>query len=312
MTYPIRSIVVGIAEPHEDDPALAAAVELARRSGAALHAVHAFAMPIPFVTTDAVQYTGAEALDVYTEEVRRSFATRMQELFREDPMVCHASPATAEDAILEVAERVQADVVVVGATHHGRIGQLLLGSTAQRVLRGSHCPVLVMRRWPPAGGRILATTDLSRASGTVYERGLEVADALFAGRATELEALLVVFPVPLAPPLTPPTLDRAAQEELASFLADRRPRGTAATPVIRFGSPGTEIPAEADRWQADLVVLGTHARSTPTRWLLGSVAEATLRGLRCNVLVVPPVPVPAEAQEAAAAPAHGPTRGGST
>ncbi len=48
-------------------------------------------------------------------------------------------------AIAALAERISADLIVIGS--HGRTGmkRLLIGSVAERVVRLSHCPVLVMR-----------------------------------------------------------------------------------------------------------------------------------------------------------------------
>ncbi len=45
---------------------------------------------------------------------------------------------------------------------------------------------------------------------------------------------------------------------------------------------------EAQRWGAQLVVLGGHGRSGPGNLLLGSVAEAVARGCHCAVLLVHP------------------------
>lgn len=47
------------------------------------------------------------------------------------------------------------------------------------------------------------------------------------------------------------------------------------------------IAHEADRWNADLVVLGTRGHSPFRRWLLGSVSERSLRSARRAVLIVP-------------------------
>jgi nucleotide-binding universal stress UspA family protein len=52
---------------------------------------------------------------------------------------------TPASSILELARSIQADLVIVGT--HGRTGleRLVIGSVAQEVLRGAHCPVLVAR-----------------------------------------------------------------------------------------------------------------------------------------------------------------------
>jgi nucleotide-binding universal stress UspA family protein len=57
--------------------------------------------------------------------------------------------------------------------------------------------------------------------------------------------------------------------------------------VERSGDAAAEIVAYAEEWAADVLVLGTHARSGFQRLVLGSVAEEVLREARCPVLVVP-------------------------
>ena len=48
------------------------------------------------------------------------------------------------------------------------------------------------------------------------------------------------------------------------------------------------IVANARKWRADLIVMGTHGRSGFERWVLGSVTEKVLRKAPCPVLTVPP------------------------
>jgi nucleotide-binding universal stress UspA family protein len=61
--------------------------------------------------------------------------------------------AIAEDADVPVhetivgkAKELDAAAIVVGAHGHGRLGEVLLGSTSREVIRHAHCPVLVARR----------------------------------------------------------------------------------------------------------------------------------------------------------------------
>lgn len=58
--------------------------------------------------------------------------------------------------------------------------------------------------------------------------------------------------------------------------------------VVDHGSPVEGVLGYADDHGIDLIVLGTHGRSGPKRWLLGSVAERIVRGSNVPVLVVPP------------------------
>lgn len=56
--------------------------------------------------------------------------------------------------------------------------------------------------------------------------------------------------------------------------------------VILEGDPAKAIVEEARRWEADLVVVGTHGRGGIKRLALGSVAEAVVAGAPCSVEVV--------------------------
>ena len=56
--------------------------------------------------------------------------------------------------------------------------------------------------------------------------------------------------------------------------------------LLREGDAGKEIIASAGEWGADLLVMGTHGRGRLATFLLGSTAEAVIRGAHCPVLTV--------------------------
>lgn len=55
--------------------------------------------------------------------------------------------------------------------------------------------------------------------------------------------------------------------------------------VVR-GSPGQVVVEEAERWGADLIVVGSHGYGFWSRTLLGSVSQAIVHHAPCSVLVV--------------------------
>jgi len=55
--------------------------------------------------------------------------------------------------------------------------------------------------------------------------------------------------------------------------------------VVRVGTPVETIIAEADSWEADLIVMGTHGRTGLALFLNGSVAERVVRYSRRPVLI---------------------------
>ncbi|HEU4884452.1 MAG TPA: universal stress protein [Longimicrobium sp.] len=289
---PIRCIVAGVGELLDDDPTLLLALDLAHRTGARLHLVHAYELPQLFTMSPGVEMMVPEG----TEQYRAQMQGLLESVVRRNPLgeraECHAVAGSPGRVLPECAEQFRAELVIVGAARRGRLG--MLGTTAQRVLRAAHMPVLVAReslhRRP---ARVLLTTDLSDLSASVQERGLDVLEALYGPEPTQLRSLLVLTLGIMPPPLPAGSLERAATAELERFLLRRRARANPVQPVVRVGSASTEIVDEARDENADLLVVGTHARHGVSRVLLGSVAEACIRDAPCSVLAVPPVRVPA-------------------
>jgi nucleotide-binding universal stress UspA family protein len=290
MYYSIRTIVVGVGDLHEPDPVLPAAAALAERTGAALHAVHAY--DIPALIWDAyleVAADGGGVQDEIAEANTDALASAVRRAAPGAKVHCHAFRGTPERAVNEVARKVDADLLVIGGAHHRALTRPLLGTAAQRILRHATVPILVVRGALPARfERVLLTTDLSELSASVHEVGLDIVDALSGGESVEAESLVTVE-LPLGLPTQDSTghLARTTTLKLQTFLDARRPRNGKVQTRVRFGVPSVEILDQAAERAADLVVLGTHSRTGVDRVWLGSVAEGVLRDLRCSALVIP-------------------------
>ncbi|HEX3763251.1 MAG TPA: universal stress protein [Kofleriaceae bacterium] len=73
---------------------------------------------------------------------------------------------------------------------------------------------------------------------------------------------------------------------LTDKLAEVQGLGLRAAVISRIGPPDEVLATAAHDEQADLIVVGTHGHSGVARFLLGSVANTTIRRAPCDVLVV--------------------------
>ncbi len=215
------------------------------------------------------------------------------------------------DAILEAATREEATLIAM--TTHGRTGLLrwLTGSVADKVLRASEVPVLLVRACLPAPEpasprespfrRILIASDGSPGSLAIVDPALRWA-SLF---GSEIDALHVWDPyVPDASPLlgmeagrlpstqAPLSLEDEVTERVARRLG---PSGLKVTRVTRTGDPASEILAHRFEQEIDLIALTAPDRREVSRWMMGSVPERVLRSAGVPLLMVraPAHPAPA-------------------
>lgn len=134
--------------------------------------------------------------------------------------------------------------------------------------------------------KIVVATDFSESS----ERALQRAGDLAKRYSAELivvhvvEVLSPAFPVALTP--EPAHVAAAVQLGLLSVVERLQAIVPAARSVLLKGHPAEQVVSFAEDQAADLVVVGTHGRKGPSRWLLGSVAEKIVRSCSAEVLTV--------------------------
>ncbi|HEX6370833.1 MAG TPA: universal stress protein [Longimicrobium sp.] len=300
MTSHLRTIVAGIATLEPDDPALAASIHLAERTGAELHLVHVYPVeeaeeewnlevPLPAMSRPAI-------LPALLQSRLAGYVRALSGSDRVESVVLAGTPGAVLSGYARV---VGADLLVLAPTRRAGAAGAVLGTTASRVLRTASVPVLVLREGladRPAR-RILLPTDLSEHSARAVPLAHELAAALAAPEEPVLLPLFVEVPeVDTDARAVVATQIDQAEADLAVFLASIL--GAAPTAgTVRVGSPAHEILGVARHWDADLVVLGTHGRRGLPRFFLGSVAETVLRKAPCSALVIPPAAVRAHLPE---------------
>lgn len=269
--------------------AVATGGALARRAGAAFEVV---TVAEPIIVPEAQTPAGvqvAEYEDAFLDEARNRAGAQVREVGMEDAPL-HVRSGLAARVIAELGDELEADLIAVGAHPKPALARFLVGSTEERVIRLAERPVLVAvepRRDPFR--RVLAGVDLSEHSVRV----LRAAAAVAATDGAAFRALYVQEPLP--PMLEESeTLDVAehrgrgrAQLETLLKRADL-PEGLEIQIHVHEGKAGDRILEEAQEWDADLIVMGTHGFGFFERLLLGSTSLHVLRHGHRATVVVPP------------------------
>lgn len=308
MLQKIETVLIGTSLTEASDEVVRTGLKVARAAGARIVLVHAYsprvayggAPFVPEVALDQVLEDERKALRRDMESQAERLGVRVEELAS---TILGAGPA--HQMVIETADKVKAELIVVGASEVPRMAKLF-GSTADRVVRRATCPVLVVRRglsMPPA--RVLLPVDLSILSAEAFHEGLDILGLLArehgpAATLPEVEAMYVVTELDrrlFAPEEAPERAEQYAKEELGRFV-DRHAAGSPfrIVPKVTAGYVEEEILARVHEWEPDLVVLGTHGRSGFERFLLGSVATRVIRGGGTNLLVVPPAAAKQQAE----------------
>jgi nucleotide-binding universal stress UspA family protein len=285
-------IVIGFDGTDSGEDAIALGLVLARATRAVplVTVVHPQEYPIGVGRVDAewvaFMHERAEQL---LGRARRLVGEEAGAEFREV-----AAPSESH-GLHDLAEQEQAELVVVGSSHRGPIGRTYPGSTGDRLLQGSACPVAVaprgLRESPPQRLARIAVAYLDTAeAGQALAAAVALAERVGAG-------LRLVSVMPRPADMYLPVVGRDAEE---AFVATSREVFQQALDdaLARVGgrveAEGRLLEGEVvdtlatlDRRDADLLVCGSRAYGPLRRVLLGGVSSRLLRRSALPLLVVP-------------------------
>jgi nucleotide-binding universal stress UspA family protein len=200
--------------------------------------------------------------------------------------------------ILAAADAADVAITVISTHGAGRLDRLLVGSVADKVMRMSTRPTLLVSPLQADAGRqsaalthLLAPLDGSRLA----ESALPLAAALAARAGARLTLARVVAPVSMR---APPFVTAAAQcrlpseAETAAHTYLEKVRGGLSGPehrdaVVLHGEAAGAISDYVAHAAVDLVVMATHGRGGLRRLVLGSTADRLVRS-GVTVLLVRP------------------------
>jgi nucleotide-binding universal stress UspA family protein len=206
--------------------------------------------------------------------------------------VVHVEKGSPADTFQALAERGEADLIVLGSTHHGHLGSVSPGSVAEHLLHGARCRLVIA---PKGYGQVDHSEDRLRVLAVGYDGMAESQAALDEGAKLAAKFGGTMKVIGVATPVPPMGAAAAAQagagagpdfqSRLHNAVAEL-PSELRALPVLERGDPVKKL-LEAAEMGVDLLVLGSRGFGPVMRLLIGSVSSRVIRGAACPVMVVP-------------------------
>lgn len=205
--------------------------------------------------------------------------------------VIHVEKGSPADTLRALAERGEADLIVLGSTHRAAIGSVAPGSVAEHLLQGARCGLVIA---PKGYGRGDHSRDRLRVVGVGFDGGpesqaaLEEAAKLARKFGASMRVVGVETPVPASGAAAAALAGQTGidfQSRLHDVVGDLDP-DLRALPILERGDPVEKL-LDAAATGLDLLVLGSRGFGPVMRLLIGSVSSRVIRGAPCPVMVVP-------------------------
>ncbi|HEX7516642.1 MAG TPA: universal stress protein [Chthoniobacterales bacterium] len=281
------------------------ALPLLKQFGAELHLVHVSEPDYPLASM-AVMPLIVPELEVgrrvrrHLKGVAKKYSVKLR---REN---IHALRGRPFEEICRLARDRSMDLIVTATRGNTGLKHLVLGSTAERVVRYSPCPVLVVRgvdrkKKASRNGKsrpvlrlrkILVPIDFSDCS----MKGLAYAKALakqFGSKLVLLNSVALQYYVTSDEyarydfPLLMQQAEKASRNQVRNLIEKTDWDGIEVESSLQIGHAGQQICARAIDHHADVIVTSTHGTTGFKHILVGSTAEYVVRHASCPVLVVP-------------------------
>jgi len=299
----VRKILVPVDFSEPSIAAINYATKVATRLGAEMNLIHVFESQYPLVGMNGMPLNLPDPEARILARVHlENTASRHEIPLRAEHI--HVKKGRPFEEICRLARKIDVDLIIIPTRGNAGLKHLVLGSTAERVVRHSPCPVLVLRAGSKTGRngklpaasitfrKIIVPTDFSDCSmkGLAYAKNL----------AHEFDSTVVLlhsvhFQYYVSNdeyarydfPLVMEQVEKAAQRQMHELVKHTDWKGVKVEPTLEIGHAGQQICDRARDRRADLIVTATHGRTGLKYVFIGSTAAFIVRHAHCPVLVVP-------------------------
>ncbi|MHC3439664.1 universal stress protein [Natrialbaceae archaeon A-gly3] len=279
------TILVPVDGSPGSEGAIANALAFARETDATVHALSVIETLEELEEFDPDQRVAVRrASEKRAEEATGEVAAAADEVGVE--VVRNVREGRPDRTILEYAEEVGADLIVMGTRGLTAAQSIRLGSTTERVIARAEVPVLSVRLSDPEGppavtdvsiDRVLLPTDGSGAAERAADRALEFAESV--GATVHVVYVLdrSIYDLEDAPKSIIGMLREGGQSAIEAVALEAEDRGLSVTTDLLRGVPEMEVLEYAEGVDADLIAMGTRGRGGGSDRVLGSTTSRVVR-----------------------------------
>jgi len=287
----MRNILMASDLSSRSDRAFDRAVQVSRQFKTGLHVLHVLDRDLPREIQEELLDNAEKTLKAQAGRVRKkvSEAVAKPKSKKDAVVVAAGSPA---QTIIEQSKKLKADLIVTGAHKKDSLRDLFIKSTAEKLLRFSEKPVLIVK-------------NATRAEYKKIVVGMDFSDHSLKA----LHMALTMFPaakVHVVHAYSLPFRGLVKDRDLEAFTIDQRKEGmdkilavlgrklgkgkakafAQMKVVMKDDQPSASVHAEVRKIGADLVIIGTHGKSDLLTGFVGSVARDMIHNCKADVLVV--------------------------
>ena len=284
----LKRLLVATDLSESANDAIERATLIARDAGARLDLVHVS-------TPSLVDQATVVGVNDAGADVRAVLQRQAAGIERRHGLSCgiYWAAGSLIDELVSHADELAADLLVLGFSGAGLMRQMLVGSTAERMLTKLPCPILVVKQRPEGIYRsVLVPIDLSHVSLAAIKGARSLAPAA-------IMSVLHVFEAPFEGVLRYAGVEEetmihyrsvASQETLECMTALCVEAGIEteqARLLAIHGVPSLRIVAREAQQNVDLIVMGKQDEHILESLFLGSVTRRVVARSRCDVLICP-------------------------
>ncbi|MFN7114211.1 MAG: universal stress protein [Alphaproteobacteria bacterium] len=288
----MRNILMASDLSSRSDRAFDRAVQVSKQFKTGLHVLHVLDRDLPRPIQEELLDNAEKTLKAQAGRVKKKVSTAAvkKTAGKKDAVVVAAG--TPAQTILEQSKKLKADLIVTGAHKKDSLRDLFIKSTAEKLLRFSEKPVLIVKN-PVKGDykKIVVGMDFSDHA----MKALYMALTMFPAAAVHV---VHAYSLPFRGlvkdrDLEAFTLDQRKEgmEKVLAVLGRKLGKGKAKAfarmkLVMKDDQPSAAVHAEVRKMGADLVIIGTHGKSDILTGIVGSVARDMIHNSKADVLVV--------------------------